>query len=530
MAEIIIDNITFFYETPYKMIFQDLNLRIDTMWKTGLIGRNGRGKTTLLNIIQKKLDVQKGRIINNIDCVYFPYQNFNPDADTFSVIKNAVAPYELMEKEMEELLSKNDEKSILRYMEVLNSYQAAGGYEIDSEILKEAQSIGIGAEILNRPFCTLSGGEKTRSLLISVFLKKGSYALIDEPTNHLDMKGREILGEYLKSKSGFLMISHDRYFLDLCVDHIITINKSQVEVMQGNYSDWEYNFTNRLKMEEKQNEKLTREIRSLQGASSLYRQLSGSKEKEKYKGSQSDTSMTDRGFVGAKSAKLAKQAVNFEKRISRNIEQKKELLTDTEKLYELKLLKEEKSPSAVLDIYDLSLKLGEKEILKNFSLSVKKGERIAITGRNGCGKTSLFNCITGEIDNYSGEIFFPKYIRIMRSYQVPRWQQGYLKDNIIRTGVDETVFRNVMGILGVSGDIFLKPLQEFSEGERKKIDLCRTLIEPSSLLLWDEPLNYLDIASRELLEQTILKFEPTILFIEHDRYFIENVAQRVIAF
>jgi len=520
MSNIIIDSVDYYYDSPYAEVFSCLSIEIDTSWKTGIVGRNGRGKTTLLKLISGELKAIKGDIHISDNVFYYPFKPDNINDITFNVIKNSIAPFSLWEEEMKRLIEKGDSKSLLKYGEIIERYEKHNGYNIDSMIEKEIVSVGLSHNILYRNFNTLSGGEQTRALIISLFLRVDAFPLIDEPTNHLDMVGRKMLGEYLSSKRGFILVSHDRYFLDLCTDHIISINRNDIRINKGNFSKWKNNIDMEEEFERRKNENIKREIKSLKHAADQKKRWSFRKEKEK-KGSD------DSGAIGHKSAKLMKRALNIERRMKRKIEDKKSLLMNKEKERKLKLDRI-KSPDTILIINKININLEEKCILSDFSLSLEKGERIAILGENGTGKTTLFNAICGDIDISKGGIYCPNYVNYIRAYQIPKWKEGYLNDYLYSEDVDITLFRNIMGVLGVCGEIFDRPLETFSMGERKKVDLCRSFISPANFLLWDEPLNYIDLFSRKQIEDVILKYKPTMIFIEHDKYFIENIATRII--
>lgn len=522
MSSIVLNSVTFYYTSPEEKLFDNLNLNISTDWKLGLIGRNGRGKTTLLNLINKSISPVKGTIHTEINTKFFPYYPANITDDTMNVIKENIAPYAFWEAKMKLLTSKNDTKSMVEYGEVLEKYQELNGYEIDSMIEKEFDELGMNSNLLKREFNSLSGGEQTRSLLVSLFLKKDSFTLIDEPTNHLDMEGRKLLGNYLSKKGGFVLVSHDRYFLDLCVDHIMSINKNDVRLSKGNYSQWKYNSDLEEEFEKRMRNKLKREIKSLEVAAKKRRQWSDKKEKE------ITGSGKEKGFISHRSAKLMKRALSIESRVDKKLEEKKALLKNFEKERSLKLNEKTKSVNKLISVSNAYLKIGSIVVLDDFSLTVSEGDRVAIIGGNGCGKTTLVKVLIGELDLDEGILYKPNFVTISYARQNPLWDKGSLRKHLKDESIDETKFRNIMGVLGVSGNLFERPLESFSKGEIKKVELCKSFLEPSNLLIWDEPLNYLDVMSREQIEKVILNHKPSMIFTEHDKIFIERIATYII--
>jgi lincosamide and streptogramin A transport system ATP-binding/permease protein len=520
MASIIINSLTYYYTSPYDTIFENLSLNLSTDWKLGLIGRNGKGKTTLLQLIHKSLEPVKGEVHTGVTTFYFPYIPANNTKFTLDVIRDNIAPFKQWEREMVNLLNKGDGESLIKYSFIFEQYQLLDGYKIDALIEKEIQEIGMGMDILTRKFNTLSEGEQTRALLLSLFLKKNAFMLIDEPTDHLDLKGRMMLGEYLHNKKGYIIISHDRYFLDLCIDHVLSINKFDVRLNKGNYSQWKCNLELQENYEKRKKENLNREVKSLEIAAKKRRRWSNLKEKEKQ-------GAYDKGFVGHKSAKLMKRALTIENRITQKIEEKKSLLKNFEKKRMLKLGTNSCSGELIAYLESVSLNYQQKDILKNISLYLREGNRIAVTGCNGTGKTTLLKVLTGELQPSEGIAFIKSGIRTCYVRQNPIWQTGYLKDLLYNHKIDETKFRNILATLWSSGEIFERPLETFSKGEIKKVELCKSFLQPYDLLIWDEPLNYLDIASREQIEVVLLENNPNMIFVEHDIAFIEKVATEI---
>ena len=521
MSTICFNSVTFYYSDSPEKIFDDLTLNIDSHWSLGLIGRNGRGKSTLLNLINKKIFPVQGEIVSDLNTFYFPFIPDNIEQTTFNVIKENIAPYGIWELQMKELSKAADEKSISEFGEILEMYRSASGYEIDAMIEKEFTEIGMDCSLLKRDFSSLSGGEQTRALIVSLFLKKDSYPLLDEPTDHLDMKGRLILGDYLSRKKGFILTTHDRYFMDTCVDHILSVNKSDVRINAGNYTQWKYNMQTEEEFERRKSENLKRQVRSLELSAKKRRGWAVTKEKEK-------TGAYDKGYIGHKSAKQMKRALSIELRINNKLEEKRSLMKNAEDERKLKIIPDKINKDKLISVEKASLSFEEKKVFEDFSIEVYNSERVALTGDNGCGKSSLIKAIKKELCLDQGTVYIPRSIKIYYSGQIPLWKSGMLRDHLKEENTDETKFRSILGVMGAWGEIFERPLETFSKGELKKVELCKSFMSPGSLLIWDEPLNYLDVMSREQLEEVILEFEPNMLFTEHDRAFVENVATRVV--
>jgi lincosamide and streptogramin A transport system ATP-binding/permease protein len=521
MSTITLQNLNFHHSDPYVSVFRDLSLQLDNSWRTALIGRNGRGKTTLLNLLRGKLEPTGGQLEMPLHTASFPFQPADPMATTFTVVKDSIAPFRQWERQMQSLLETPDQENLALYATLAEHYEQQRGYEIDGLIHREIAAIGLPDELLEHPFSRLSGGEQTRALIAALFLQKGKFLLLDEPTDHLDMRGRELLGEYLAAKPGFILASHDRHLLDSCTDHVLAINLSDVELLQGNYSTWKEQADRRLASEQQLDEKLKREIRKLKVAAGQRRVWSGRKEKEKI-------GAGDKGFVGHRAAKVMKRALAIESRIDADLAEKETLLQNRENRRDLRLTHAGRSPELLLTVDNLQVSFDDRSVISDFSMTVNRGERVALLGCNGTGKTTLFNAICGTITPRDGRISFPGYLELLRSFQQPLWQNGKLRQHLKDADLDETRFRQILAVLGAEGAVCDRPLETFSQGELKKVDLCRSFMSPAHLLLWDEPLNYVDVMSREQVEEVVLEFEPTLLFIEHDRQFVEQVATRVV--
>ena len=521
MPSIRADHLRFHYDSPYAEVFADLAFSISTRWRTALVGRNGMGKSTLFGLLSGRLQATGGEVRVPIPTVCFPFVPVDSTLPTCDVIRDAVAPFRAWEAEMDRLVQSEDATSLERFGEILTRYQAWGGYEIDARIRKEAAVLCLSDEVLHQDFSTLSGGEQTRALIIALFLRPDTFALIDEPTNHLDLEGREMLGAYLSRKSGFLVASHDRYFLDLCVNHVLSLNKSDVRLHACTFSDWQRQMGLEEEHERRRVGNIRREVRSMQRSAQRRRGWSEAKEAQKI-GTKCDT-----GYIGRRAALQMRRALAIERRRDAKLEEKKSLLLNAEKKRTLRLDVEAAS-QRLLMVENVTVAVADRRVLGGVSFMVERGERVALMGRNGCGKTSLFRAIVGELTVVTGAVELAGRTRCSRVSQIPRWQWGYLRDHLTVSGLDETRFRCILGALGVGGEVFEQPLESFSQGQRKKVDLTRSFMDSSQLLLWDEPLNYIDLVSRAQLEEVVQTHAPTMLFIEHDRAFVEAVATRTV--
>ena len=490
MSLISVNNLTFCYDGSYNNIFEDVSFNIDTDWKLGLIGRNGKGKTTFLKLLQGKYKY-KGTISKNVDVDYFPFEVTNKDRMAIEIV-NEIAP--------------NVE---------------------DWEIMKELNLLNADTEILYRNFNLLSGGEQVKILLTSLFLKGNNFLLIDEPTNHLDIETRNNLVSYLEKKKGFILVSHDRNFLDKVVNHIIAINNSNIEIQQGNFSSWKENKDRQDNFEIMQNERLQKDINRLEIASKNVAKWSNEAEKGKSKRFNSETTI-DKGYVGHKASKMMKSSKVMEQRIDRAIDEKTNLLRNVDRNDKLKLIPLTSNKNPLVLINNLQVKYNDKTIFNPISFEVNNGDRVAIIGKNGIGKTSILKLILGEKIQYNGEFKVANDLKISYVSQ----NTDYLKDNLKsfaqENKIDESIFKAMLVKMGLSKNDFDTNIQDMSEGQKKKVLIAKSISEQANIYIWDEPLNYIDILTREQIEDTILNYNPTIIFVEHDERFIEKIATKII--
>jgi lincosamide and streptogramin A transport system ATP-binding/permease protein len=519
MSTIICRHLTFGYDGSNSNVFSDLNLTIDTNWRTCVAGKNGRGKTTLLQLLHGQLIPHKGSIEYVGSTTYFPSSVADTSLPAFIVAKTVSGPYIHLEKDMERLLNIGDETALNHYGEVQDEYARLGGYQVDAKLSKELNSLGISNDKFDQPYESMSGGEQTRCMLAALFIQKDGFALIDEPTNHLDQEGREQVASYLRSKRGFLLVSHDRTFLDSCIDHVVALNADDVQVQKSFFSQWRGQFQLGLLKQEAQNADLKKEIRSLTESAGERRWGAAMREEKK-------SGALDRGFEGARAARQMKRALSIEKRVDLKIETRKTTLNNIEKQYQIKI-NQTADRGLILTVNKLVIGRG-KPLFHPVSFSVMSGARLAIKGRNGSGKTSLLDLLSGSAIEHSGSVSFGRGLRITRSYQQPLWKSGSLQKHLAKVGLDQSQFRTIMATLGVRGNPLEQPIENLSLGQVKKIDIARTLITPSDLILWDEPLNYMDIETREQIETAVLRSKPTMVFVEHDESFVGKIATDIL--
>lgn len=487
-------NLTFAYDNSSENVFENLSFKIDTNWKLGFTGRNGRGKTTFLNLLMGKYSYS-GKILCDINFDYFPFEVNNKHDFVIDIIK---------------------EKSGI---EDYNYWK----------IQKEISLLELDEEILYRSFETLSGGEKIKILLVSLFLKENCFLLIDEPTNHLDVKGRYAVAKYLRnSEKGFILVSHDRKLLDYSVDHILSINRNDIEIQKGNFSSWLENKNRQDKFEISKNEKLKKDISRLEKSSKQSADWSSKVEKSK-NGTRIGGLRPNRGYLGHKSAKMMKRSKNAENRITSAIEEKSRLLKNIETAESLKITPLKHGSDKLIDLSNMSLFYGNKKICKNINFRVNHGERIAIIGKNGSGKSTLLKFICGDKSiNFDGNFYKSGNLKISYVSQDTSHLKGNLSEFARSKNIDESIFKAILRKFDFSGSQFEKDMSDFSEGQKKKVLIACSLCEHAHVYVWDEPLNYIDILSRMQIEDLILKFKPTMIFVEHDEKFAEKIATEIV--
>nr|WP_325254438.1 ABC-F type ribosomal protection protein [uncultured Oscillibacter sp.] len=489
MSMIRVENLTFAYPGSYDNVFENVSFQFDTGWKLGFLGRNGRGKTTFLRLLLGEYS-SGGGISGAPPCAYFPHEPEDPSRMTLEVLQEAAPTAE------------------------------------EWELLRETGLLGVEAETLYRPFSTLSNGERTKVLLAALFCGEERYLLIDEPTNHLDARGRQAVAEYLGRKRGFLLVSHDRAFLDVCVDHVMALNRTGVEVQSGNFSSWWENRRRRDAFEQARNEQLRKEVGRLRQAAAQTSRWSDKVEATK-KGTRTAGLRPDRGYIGHKSAKMMQRAKSIEDRRQRALEEKEGLLKDLERAEALKL-RPLAARGRLLDARGLSLFYGERRVCGPLDFRLEPGQRIALDGGNGCGKSTLLKFLLGEEITSEGTLVKLSGLTVSYVPQDTSHLRGRLRDYIQQSGVEETLLLAILRKLDFPREQFEKNMEDWSAGQRKKVLIAQSLCESAHLYIWDEPLNYIDVWSRMQIEELLLAFRPTMLFVEHDETFRQRIASETI--
>lgn len=496
MSMIDVSILTFGYEGSPELIFDHVGFQIDSGWKLGFTGRNGRGKTTFLRLLQGEYPYS-GTISASVEFEYFPYEVANLSRTGLEVVRE-IAP------EAE-----------------------------DWEIQRELGLLDLAERSLELPFSSLSNGERTKVLLAAMFLKENAFLLIDEPTNHLDRAGRELVSRYLRSKRGFLLVSHDRAFLDGCVDHILSINPSGIELQRGNFSSWYENKQRRDAYELAQNAQLKKEIGRLKEAARQSSAWADRVESTKIgansaKAKGEADAMGGRAFIGEQSRRMQQRRKNLERRQQNAIEEKSALLKNLETNQPLKLHPLTHHARQLALLRDLTICYGSAPVCSGVCFQVEQGERIALCGPNGSGKSSILKLLCGQDIPHTGTLELASGLVISYVPQDASGLRGSLRDYAARCGIDETLFKTILRKLGFERVQFEKDMSDYSAGQKKKVLLARSMCQSAHLYIWDEPLNYVDVLSRIQIEELLTAFRPTLLFVEHDRMFCDKIATKLV--
>ena len=509
MVDISVHNLTKFFVIGENLL-EGLSFEIQEGECVAILGRNGCGKTTLFNILTGQMDYDDGEVFINPNkklglisqIPKFPY-GFTVEDVLRSAFASVMAAKRKMEALETEMTTGATEEQLREYDALVNRFQSGGGYEMDVEVDKICNGLGISAEQRMQEFDSLSGGEKTRVNLARLLLEKTDILLLDEPTNHLDLRSVEWLEGYINAFKGtVLAISHDRYFIDQVADRVIEIADGHAEFYSGNYSFY---------MDEKQ-ARFDLQMKHYEQEQAKLKQLGYTVERMK-------------GW-GINNRALYRRAMSIQHRMERI---KKTEKPKTERTMRASFGEKDFSGDVVFKTKNLGKAFGDRTLFSGVELNVEGGERIAILGDNGTGKSTFIKCLLGEED-FEGKIQFGPTVKWGYLPQIIRFShpERTLYDTMLyEKNCTPQVARDRLGQFLFSGEDVFKTVGTLSGGEQSRLRLCMLMDEKINLLILDEPTNHLDIAAREWVEAAIEEFEGVLLFVSHDRYFIEKFAERI---
>ncbi|MCX7950774.1 MAG: ABC-F family ATP-binding cassette domain-containing protein [Clostridiales bacterium] len=513
MAILYINNIKKSYGV--ETILDGVNLVINEGDKIGFVGRNGAGKTSLFKIITGSLKQDEGEIVlQRGKTIGYLSQNLDIEEDltAFEEVMKVYKDIKEIEDRMRQIEKElsnpdtNHEKLLDEYGKLQIEFEHKNGYSCESYAKGVLIGLGLLEEEVNKKLCFLSGGQKTRVALAKLLLKNPDVLLLDEPTNHLDLSGIAFLENFLKEYKGtVLIISHDRYFLDVITNKTVEVIDGRVEEYGGNYSYFIKERKTRLEQRVKEYELKQKEIKRLEEMIERFR-----------------------SFNREKSIKQAESKEKMLQRLEENLGDKPITYDETARIsFDSKI----KSGNDVLFIEELSKAYGEKTLFNNINMMIKRGERVALIGENGRGKSTLLKIIKGEIEADSG------YIKLGRNVEIGYYDQEQKDLSLDKTVLDEvwdefpnkTVkeLRNALAAFLFKGDDVFKQIKDLSGGEKCRLNLLKLMLKKTNFLLLDEPTNHLDILTREELEDALLDFDGTIFVISHDRYFLNKVVTKI---
>ena len=509
MVDIQVNNLTKFFVIGENLL-NGLSFEIQEGECVAILGRNGCGKTTLFNILTGQMDYDDGEVYVNPNKrlgLISQIPKFPEGYTVEDVLRSAYADLMRTKQNMEllecEMAKGATDAQLREYDALTNRFQSGGGYDMDVEVDKICNGLGITAEQRTQEFASLSGGEKTRVNLARLLLEKTAILLLDEPTNHLDLNSVEWLEQYINAFKGtVLAISHDRYFIDQVADRVIEITEGRAEFYSGNYSFY---------MDEKQ-ARFDLQMKQYEQEQAKLKQLGYTVERMK-------------GW-GINNRTLYRRAMSIQHRMERI---KKTEKPKKERSMKASFGEKEFSGDVVFKMKNVAKSFGDRTLFSDVNLNVEGGERIAILGDNGTGKSTFIKCLLGEED-CQGKIQFGPTVKWGYLPQIIHFDhpERSLYDTMLyEKNCTPQVARDRLGAFLLQGEDVFKQVGNLSGGEQSRLRLCMLMDEKINLLILDEPTNHLDIASREWVEAAIEEFEGVLLFVSHDRYFIEKFAERI---
>ena len=496
-------------------IIKDANFLVNEHEKVAIVGVNGAGKTTLLKILTGEEHADSGNVILAKDAKLGYLRQINNVDSTLSIIDELYTVIEHilnmekrmleMQEQMQHLSGEELEALYSSYTALTHSYELMDGYAAKSKVIGILKGLGFDENDFERKINTLSGGQKTRVFLAKLLLEEPDIILLDEPTNHLDLRSIEWLESYLLNyKGAVIIVSHDRYFLDKIVSKVIDIENAEVQMYSGNYSD--FSAKKQMLLDAKMKEYLNQqqEIKHQEAVITKLKQFNREKSIKRAESRQKQLEKIDRVEAPVTHIENMKLSLDISK----------------------------ESGKDVLTVHDLSKSFDEKHLFSNINFEIKRGERVAIIGDNGTGKTTLLKIINGLLSPDTGEVIYGSNVSIAyydQEHQVLHMDKT-LFDEISDTYPDmnNTQIRNILAAFLFTGEDVFKKIGDLSGGERGRVSLVKLMLSKANFLLLDEPTNHLDILSKDVLESALNSFPGTICYVSHDRYFINKTATRIL--
>ena len=496
-------------------IIKDANFLVNEHEKVAIVGVNGAGKTTLLKILTGEEHADSGNVILAKDVKLGYLRQINNVDSTLSIIDELYTVIEHilnmekrmleMQERMQHLSGEELEALYSSYTALTHSYELMDGYAAKSKVIGILKGLGFDENDFDRKINTLSGGQKTRVFLAKLLLEEPDIILLDEPTNHLDLRSIEWLESYLLNyKGAVIIVSHDRYFLDKIVSKVIDIENAEVQMYSGNYSD--FSAKKQMLLDAKMKEYLNQqqEIKHQETVITKLKQFNREKSIKRAESRQKQLEKIDRVEAPVTHIENMRLSLDISK----------------------------ESGKDVLTVHDLSKSFDEKHLFSNINFEIKRGERVAIIGDNGTGKTTLLKIINGLLSPDTGEVIYGSNVSIAyydQEHQVLHMDKT-LFDEISDTypEMNNTQIRNILAAFLFTGEDVFKKIGDLSGGERGRVSLVKLMLSKANFLLLDEPTNHLDILSKDVLESALNSFPGTICYVSHDRYFINKTATRIL--
>ena len=496
-------------------IIKDANFLVNEHEKVAIVGVNGAGKTTLLKILTGEEHADSGNVILAKDAKLGYLRQINNVDSTLSIIDELYTVIEHilnmekrmleMQEQMQHLSGEALEALYSSYTALTHSYELMDGYAAKSKVIGILKGLGFDENDFERKINTLSGGQKTRVFLAKLLLEEPDIILLDEPTNHLDLRSIEWLESYLLNyKGAVIMVSHDRYFLDKIVSKVIDIENAEVQMYSGNYSD--FSAKKQMLLDAKMKEYLNQqqEIKHQEAVITKLKQFNREKSIKRAESRQKQLEKIDRVEAPVTHIENMKLSLDISK----------------------------ESGKDVLTVHNLAKSFDEKHLFSDINFEIKRGERVAIIGDNGTGKTTLLKIINGLLSPDTGEVIYGSNVSIAyydQEHQVLHMDKT-LFDEISDTYpyMSNTQIRNILAAFLFTGEDVFKKIGDLSGGERGRVSLVKLMLSKANFLLLDEPTNHLDILSKDVLESALNSFPGTICYVSHDRYFINKTATRIL--